>query len=464
MLYALAGVPLATFHGDEPMQIYMSGDYFVTFIERAPARLMTQPPYDIDSDGHLRILNGSVNRYSIGLFWHLAGYATADLPPRPGWDWGLSYADNVATHHRPDERQLLFARLPSALLLCASYVILFGLAERIGRRGLAYGVTLLFALSPIILLNGRRALQEGALLCFGLLCLYCAQILANHDGRRHEGNEALSSVPVPSWLRSYRLPGVVSLPWVGLTVAAALTLASKHSGIVFLAAAYGWVAVAPLRSQQVGVAHSQRLIRLLRPAAKLSLSAAAALALFWLMSPSLWNDPLARAGDLLRVRAELLDIQVNVDPLAPMTLSERITAIVTQPFIAPLAHFEASPFDVPPIHMEIARYMISPLSGITAGLIGGGALTLLSFAGVIALCVPRWRPIPTVSAAGLLVWMAVVIISLLANPLPWQRYYLPLIPLAALLAGVGTLAVWRLWSARGSGRNIYANPARSARQ
>src|SRR5262245_15091981 len=80
-IYVLAGMSIAPFHGDEPMQIYMSHDYATAFIYKTPQQLMTSPPYDIDTDPQLRILNGSVNRYAIGLAWHLAGMNDSILPP-----------------------------------------------------------------------------------------------------------------------------------------------------------------------------------------------------------------------------------------------------------------------------------------------------------------------------------------------------------------------------------------------
>ena len=42
---------------------------------------------------------------------------------------------------------------------------------------------------------------------------------------------------------------------------------------------------------------------------------------------------------------------------------------------------------------------------------------------------------------GLLFWLGITILSLLVNPLPWQRYYLPLIPIVTLLAGFALAAI-----------------------
>lgn len=412
-MFVVVGVPLASFHGDEAMQVYMSEDYAIAFFDRDIARLTAGPPYNIDAEPQLRILNGSVNRYAIGLLWHLAGYSRADLPPAPGWDWGLDYDSNVAAGYRPADTLLHLARLPSALFLAASVAVMFGLGWQFGGRPLAYAASALYALNPIVLLNGRRAMMEGSLLFFGLL----AVLLAAHISRR----QAQDQSPHPLW-------------WLALAAAAGLTLASKHSGVIFVAAAFGWVALAALLRRR---SRDLPLVTL-----RLITSSALALALFVALSPALWNDPPARLRDLLDVRAELVDIQVQADPAAPMPLARRAEFIFVQPFIAPPMHFEAGSWtSFAPIGDEIARYMQSPLSGWQFGPMFGTALTLLAAFGVAALVTPGLRgSVPFEQAAGLLLWAALTAIALLANPLPWQRYYLPLIPPATLLAVVGAAA------------------------
>ncbi len=418
--YIVAGVPLASFHGDEAMQVYMSEDYAVAFFDHDLARLTAGPPYNIDAEAQLRILNGSVNRYAIGLLWHLAGYSRADLPPAPGWDWGLNYDSNAAAGYRPPDALLHLARLPSALFLAASAAAMFGLGWQFGGRPLAYAASALYTLNPVILLNGRRAMMEGSLLLFGLL----AVLLAAHISRRR----AQDKLPGPLW-------------WLALAAAAGLALASKHTGAIFAAAAFGWVALVELL---------RRRLRALPPAAlRLIASGALALALFVALSPALWSSPPARLRDLLDVRAELVDIQVQADPAAPMPLARRVEFIVTQPFIAPPMHFEAGGWtSFAPISAEIARYMQSPLSGWQFGPMVGTALTLLAVFGVVALAAPGLRgSLPSDQAAGLLLWAGLAAAALLANPLPWQRYYLPLIPPATLLAVAGAAAALR-WRSR----------------
>ncbi len=412
IVFALVGMPIATFHGDEPMQIYMSGDYWVALVDRNINSLMTHPPYDIDTDPQLRILNGSINRYTIGAVWHVAGYSRDQLPPRPGWDWGLSYADNVRTNHRPAEPLLNAARLPSTLFFAFSIPFMFLIGYRAGGRASAYAASVLYALHPVLLLNGRRAMQEGAMLFFGILTVWIAVIIAHRRALQQSVNIAL---------------------WALLALACGLALTAKHSGIVFVGAALGWIAFAELTHF--------KLRRAISAAFMTAAAGILAVGLFIALSPALWNDIPARLSDLLNVRAQLIDIQINLDPIAPMTLQQRIEQIIIQPFITPVAHFEVDFWrDDPNVQAEIARYMASPLSGIQFGQVGGAVLTFLAAVGlIICLYGVFWAKDPTRRAfyAGMLAWTLVNIAALLANPLPWQRYYLPFIPAACLLAALG---------------------------
>jgi len=415
--FILAGMPLASFHGDEAMQIYMSHDYATAFIYKEPQRLIAGPPYNIDTDQQLRLLNGSINRYGIGLGWHLAGLTDGNLPPAPGWDWGLDYATNVETGHRPSDVLLNAARLSATLFLALSVVWMFGIGWQFGGRRLAYLVSGLYAVNPVVLLNGRRAMMEGSLLCFGLLTILIAVIISR---KREQGQP----VPLP-W-------------WIGLTIAGGLTMASKHSGLVFVASAFGWIILAELPR------HNWR--KLARTTLILAACLALVIAIFIALSPALWNDPITRLQDLIAVRQELIDIQVEADPLAPTTLEQRIEGIIAQPFIAPVMHFEVAQWAyAEPITAEVDRYMVSPLSGIQLGWLFGLPLTLLAGLGFLACLWPGLRLQGSwILSLGMLVWLGVTVLSLMVNPLPWQRYYLPLYPVATLLAGVGVQTVLRV--------------------
>ncbi|RMF82112.1 MAG: phospholipid carrier-dependent glycosyltransferase [Chloroflexi bacterium] len=417
IVYVIAGIKEASFHGDEAMQIYMSNDYATAFIYRQPRELMTEPPYDIDADAQLRILNGSVNRYAIGLSWHLAGLTTGDLPPAPGWDWGLSYERNVETGHRPSDELLLAARASSTLFLALSAVVMFAIGWQFGGRLPAYLISAIYVLNPVVLLNGRRAMQEGAFLFFGLLTVFIAISIT----RRQERAQAIR------WW------------WAGLVLAGALALASKHSAAVFVTAAFGWIFVA-----QFFRTFNRRDV--LQTTGKLLLSGLVVIVLFVAMSPALWSNPIARFVDLIAERRTLIDIQVTAHTDGAMNFVERVEALIMQPFVEPTMHFEVASWrDAEAIVAESQHFDRSPLSGIRFGRPFGWLLTALSIAGLMLLLLPRGvERVSHGQAAGVLVWLVVTAASLLLNPLPWQRYYLPLIPILALFAGITLTVIIRL--------------------
>ena len=400
-----------TFHGDEPMQIYMSRDYATAFINRDPDALVVDPPYSIDTDAYLRLINGTVNRYAIGLSWQIAGLTVNNLPPRPGWDWGLDYTTNVSTGHMPSAALLAVGRFSSTLFLALSVVVMFALGWQFAaphNRLLAYVVSGLYALNPVILLNGRRALQEGSTLFFGLLVILIAVLISK---RRAENKSA------PLYL------------WIALILAGGLTLASKYTGIVFVGGALGWIFLAE--------AVRLRWRDLLITTGKLIVCGVLCLLFFIALSPALWDDPPARLLDSLEQREQLLNIQVSSDSDAPMPLLERVREIIVQPFMTAPQQYEVAFWATfPAVTDDVARYMGSPFSGLQFGVILGGVLTLLAGIGIV-FCLHRdWR-------AGVFAWLGLTIASLLANPLPWQRYYLGLIPLVTLLAGIGLFGLLR---------------------
>ena len=412
-----------TFHGDEPMQIYMSRDYTTAFLDRDPAALTTAPPFQIDTDAYLRLINGTVNRYAIGLSWQIAGLGVSDLPPRPGWDWGLDYATNVSTGHMPSTALLQAARFSSTFFLALSIAIMFALGWQYGtrqtRRPLAYFVSALYTVNPVILLNGRRALQEGSTLFFGLLTILIAVLISKRLDALRRG--ALPRRPH----KSMRVLGL----WLGLIIAGGLTLASKYTGIIFVGAALGWIFLAEL-------VHLN-LRAILVTTGRLILTGLLILLLFIGLSPALWSDPPARLVESLQERAQLLDIQVGGIPGGAMTLPERLREMVVQPFMTPPQQFEVdfwSTFKA--VTDDVDRYMASPFSGLQFGVAFGAVLTLLAGLGIVLSFRRDWR-------VGLLAWLGLTAASLLANPLPWQRYYLGLIPLTTLLVGITLEALAR---------------------
>jgi len=418
-VYLIVGITSVPFHGDEAMQITMSRDYFTVFVNHQPQALNVQPPYAVDSPNWLRLINGSINLYTVGLSLQVAGYGEKDLPPL--WIWPISYDENITRGNRPTQAMLIVSRVSSALFLAVSAAILFGIGWQVRGRWTGYIASGLYALNPVVLLNGRRAMMEGSVLCFGLLAIFVAILICKgRTGWR--------------W-------------WLALGVASGLTLASKHSGIVFVAAALGWVVMKLIQAKvrrcndiyhrdTKNTATKDELGT--RGLICVGISVVIMAGIFIALSPAQWNNPMARLRDLVSERAKLLESQVKAEPSAPTALSERLNGIFTQPYMQPAVYFEAAFWaGAKPVLAEIEQYDTSLWSGFHAGTIFGGLLSILALIGIVMMA-RHWRT----WEIGILVWLALTMASLLVNPLPWQRYYLSLYPLAALLSAIGISSIF----------------------
>jgi hypothetical protein len=406
--YIMAGVPLVSFHGDEGMLIYATRDVLDEAASGDVLALTTTPPYPIDSRAHLRIINGSVQRYAFGAVLLVRGHNVGDLQQEPGWNWGLSYDDNVEGGWLPKDSILTASRYTSAAFFALSLIPLVGIAHLLSGRVAALASTALVALNPLLLLNGRRAVQEGVMLCFGLLVMWVAVWLA----KRVRAGE--------------RAPAIV---WWGLAIAGGLALASKHSAALFLMAAWLWIGLAMLAAPR----HRARTL------ADLIFSGVGAIAVFVMLSPALWNNPPARLLDLTRLRGELLSIQVDIEEGAPTSVEQRARWMLSVPYTAPVTHYERAEWgEVAAIASEEAAYESSVWRGYPTSVALGVALTGLAVLGLIALTVRQ-----PIMGAGMLVWYAVTGAIMLVNPLPWERYYIPLVPVVALLTACGVAVLLR---------------------
>jgi 4-amino-4-deoxy-L-arabinose transferase-like glycosyltransferase len=420
MVFVFAGMPEAVFHGDEAMQIYMSNDYWTLTTDEDLEALMVEPPYEIDSDGWLRLLNGSVNRYAIGAAWEAFDLRRSQLPERPGWDWGLDYAKNVTAGNRPDPEILNISRIPSTLFLALTVPIMYVLGRAGGGRVGGFVASGLFALDPVILLNGRRAMQEGAMLFFGLATVMFAAAIAS---QRAQGRNE---------------PGLL---WWLLTIAGGLALASKHSAVVFVGGALAWILAGELLRFNMA--------RVIAASIRLAFTAVTIGVIFFAVSPTLWSNPIDRFSDLLNERAELINLQAELYLDQPMTMDERQYQILNQPFVTPVQYYEVASWgNDADVQAEIARYEASAWSGIHWAETGTIPLTLalIGSVSVVYIFLSAKERKRRVFAAGILVLTTAVIASLLVNPLPWQRYYLAEMGVACILAAIGVGAIYTVTS------------------
>ncbi len=417
--YVLAGTALAPFHGDESTLVFMSRDYAYQFIQRDYSQLAYSSTPTSPTEQELRLLNGTVPKLLIGLSWHLGGYSITDLNEQ--WDWGASWDYNQQNGHAPSEAILLLARLPSVLLLAAGVPLMFALGWAGGGGWAAYAASLYYALSPGLLLNGRRGMMEGSLMFFGLLLV-------------------LAGV----WL--LQRPSLARALLVGL--AAGFALASKHSALFTVGAIFGAALLRLVIQSLRGRDDFSEVDYTIFP--YLAIAAVLAAGVFYLLNPAWWGAPLDRLQTVAGLRQNLLKIQTDVFGSYP-DFGAKLEGFWRQVFIAQPQYFEVAGWDAY-ISDPIIRYEASGWSGVS---VGGSPVGAFVLCGMIALGGwGLWRGVGSTQGGArwaLGVWaLAMLGAVALVTPLEWQRYYLPAYPAVGVLAGVGVAwavnrisAAWR---------------------
>ncbi len=404
VLYVLGGVWLTPFHGDESTIMYMSRDWDALTSGLQSVFFTPNPPDgQLREDQELRLLNGTVSKYLIGLGWWLSGMHVDDLPG--SWAWGLDWWENRYYGHLPGAPILFVARMTSALTAALSVAVVFAVARRLAGRGPAWLAALVYTTMPAVLLNGRRAMFDGAqLLATALVIL--AGIGVVHFAKQHDSRSLLKR-------------------WLLLGAAAGFALASKHSTIIVIVPVMGTLLVLSWRSLWRAVAYS--LVALFIAAG-----------VFLLLNPAWWSAPLQMPAYVLELRRDMMTVQTSfydelADPIRRITKPVRF-------LLGPPQYAEDAKFDWEAwIGDQIVAYEGSGLAGINwynLGLIGW----LLPAVGLLIHFSAR-RP-ANVVFLGAASFSTVAI--LMTNTLPWQRYYLPLAACLAILLGTGAYGVFRV--------------------
>jgi len=406
MIYVLAGTALVPVHGDEFMQMAMARDFF-SLMRGDWQQLTVTLPVEPDTLPYLRLINGTINKNLIGVAWAIDGRGADSLPGIFAWaqplDWNRQHG-NV-----PPDDALQTARWPSALLTALGVIPMFLIGWQLRLRSLAYPAALLYALHPVILLNGRRAMMEGSLMLLTLLCIYwlTALIIAEH------------SATANGFMR--RLSPVVRYGVLGLLIG--LVVAAKHTGLVVA----GSVIVAAL------IAASLRE-RSWRTLAWVVLTVAVGLIVVFILNPAYWTHPIGSLRATLTARVQLLNSQITGSPLAYTSPIQQAQAVITEPFLTPPQFYEA-PNWTGLLDNQIAAYQHSSVDGWDWGAVIGWILTILSGIGLLALIYDALHR--DLVAWAILIWTAATVAESLAIPLAWQRYYLPLTLVAIVLAAMG---------------------------
>ncbi len=414
MIFIFMGTALVPFHGDEATQIYMSRDYAYQFQARDLSLIQFQEPPVSAQEQALRLLNGTVNKYFIGLAWHVSGFAITDLNEQ--WDWGAEWDYNVATNHMPATALLHVSRIPSALLMAFGVIPLFWIGVSAGGWTGGFVATGVYALHPALLVNGRRAMMEGSMMATSLF-----------------------TVAAGIWfMRRRSLMAALS---VG--AAAGLALASKHTSVFTVGIVVGVCAIYTLWLMY----RRRESVKLIAYGA---LSIAVMLILFLMLNPAWWSDPAARLSDVLSARTTLLDLQTNMFG-AYTTFNERVTGLFRSTFVGTPQYFEVPAWATYPVSTaQISAYDSSVMRGFSwfDSTVGGVVLVVLTILGAVALLIDKKRLFMV--RALIVMWaLGTIVITFGLTPLAWHRYYVPAILGMIVLVSVGVSTMTRSILARG---------------
>ena len=482
--YAANGRASVPFHGDEATFLWLSRDA-ETLLARDADALAFDAASGPSQAQWLRVLNGSLAPLAIGLTWRGAGRSVRDL--NGPWQWHVPDSDplaqwrvNVARGNRPDAASLGLARLPSALATAASVALVYVLALALsGRRGAALLAAACFATTPAVLLNGRRAMQEGLFLLGTTLVVWVAYRTIRAQGRpsaetgwlialgaasglalaaKHSAAVVVAAVLLAGlaapWLRGHSARHTLPVHFASLAGVALIAVA------VFTLLVPVWWSL-PRTLALTGLAALAFALRETRTRRtwRLSATAAALIAGAWLARPALPAETLALSSGLLEARRSLIERQISTFA-GDDSARRRVTLLLREAFVAGPQYFEDPAWArFPEIQAQIEAYERSPWRGRGGGLAWGIPLAALAASGGAA----AWRRRRDPALVLLAAWLALPAFALLANPLPWQRYYLVLHAPLAVLAGLGAAGWLRAASAsmRSSRRIPKRVPGRS---
>jgi hypothetical protein len=280
---------------------------------------------------------------------------------------------------------------------------LFFVGRRAGGEFNGWTAALLLASNALVLMLGRRAISEGALIFTAIWTLF-------------------------SLMYAQKRPWLTALP-------AGLAFCAKHS--LGALAPVGLLAI-------LWQPHIAWGTRIRQAGMYLALYLAVVLAL----NPFIWAHPIAALQDAAENRRVLAANQVADRPeQALSTPGRRVITMIGALYLTPLFLAEVGNYQ-DDTRTQDAAYLANPLHSLLRSLPAGGlllAVTLFGYMNATRQVLSRDKPsssplLPDQRRALSLLLIAAALQAaalLVLVPLPFQRYYLPLVPHACLWAAFG---------------------------
>jgi 4-amino-4-deoxy-L-arabinose transferase-like glycosyltransferase len=264
-------------------------------------------------------------------------------------------------------------------------------------------------LNALVLVHGRRAMAEGTLI-FAI-------------------SFALWSLVEPR-----------KRPWLsGLGIG--LALGAKHSALALLPVGI----LAMLWGADPPQAIRQKL-------SSVGMFGLVLLAVTLALNPVVWSEPASALGEIFQVRMSLVQDQVQAQAIAeqlaiavPLRGFDRLAVLIAHLFLAPPQFQEIGNYRAE-LDSSVARYLAIPGHALLRGRTLGGLSLGLTLAGLFfgaATLRTGSRSVSRTSALLLISTAALALTLYIGIPLPYQRYYVPLVPLVSLWSAFAVIRFGR---------------------
>lgn len=427
-VYIVAGINTVPFHGDESTTLWMSRDYTYFAVENDLDRLRYSEDPISETEQQMRLVAAPLPKYILGLAWTLDGYTANDINDQ--WLWGAGWAYNRDNGHIPSDDLLRTARWASSIMLIGSVICLFYIGRILGGSPVAYLASLIYTLTPAILLNGRRAMLEGTTLFTALLVVLAGLWLLHHR----------------TWWATLLLG-----------IASGLAVASKHPNVITVLVIFITIGAYTIyRSVRDNPDLSDDDINPPTivpddPYALLTMLFVAgfvALGIFYALNPAWWDDPIERISDTADFRLDIINTQVGLFG-GYDNLGDKIDGFFQQVIVGNPQYYEA-PDWAEMIGTQITDYENSAWTGLNLGKhpIGAIGLSLFTFMGGWLLI--QRQDLRRAIRLLVITWiLTIALTTLLITPLEWARYYLMVhIPVALLVSITTWHIIGTLWTRR----------------
>ncbi len=388
-IFFFKGITSVPFHPDETTQIFMSSD-FDKIVTGNVKELFYNENDAINSMQNYRLLDSPVTRYMIGIGRFLTHSPKLEID----WNWSGSWSDNKSA--LPNAKLLNISRLSIAIFLPVTILLYYIIIKKLFGFPISALSTFLLMTNSIILLHSRRAMAESGLLFFIEISLFALIFMPNKY-------LFFTAIPI------------------------AFGLNTKQSLLPLLVIGFVFIAYKAKSNIKTMVLQSTLFILLIG-------------SIFYFLNPVIWEKPLTGISAMLSKRSALTTNQMNGIAIDTPNFIlnnpiERFVGIfgqlfVVKPAIQDIANYETE------LQNEIIEYNKNILhSGFGRNIFMGSLIFIFFCIGVF--CEFSIQNSQKFLVFSLMVFFIIEI--LIFFPIPFQRYYIPLIPFSMIYISSGII-------------------------